>query len=676
MTRIVAIALTVCACAAVTAPARAAEIPSPWAWTDYGADLQDLSCVTAQQCVAVGRGGAVLRSPGVGEQPLAWSFVALQPETPAQPKPVEDANPTELDGVWCSTSSCIAVSNRLTPLQTVKSWVYRSTDVGATWSPIQQLPGVGPDKTASALDVACDPSPATAAQRNCYVVGPDGGVWRSQDDGLTWAGLAPPTSGAQRYDSVECAGPVCVVAGGTGAAAVSAARLEGNTVKALKPPTTLTGSPSVSCPTSTQCVVASGGTYATVATADGTFGKALKLRKDAKDLTAVSLSCPAARTCLTMVSALGEKGKLAARGLAMRTSTLGDGNDWQRRPLGTLDLASVDCIGDTCVAAGKHASWFVSTNAGNDWNVVNEVPKLDLADCQAQFAPVCTAGGEKDLTQSHSGGEFWFPSLRGYTGLNVKNLTCTTPTTCLILGKNQSLYTTDMETFGPRKATLDDPKGTDALTCITDLLCVGLNEGVAYTTQDGAVTDWSQSGFPERGGSIWCTPAKTDPATCYALTREFIVRGTMTLQGGLPKWTWVNTDADPPGAKPELEAIGCDPTGSQCTAVGLDGLVMTTTTDPMHWTAHTLPVGSLPGQRPIYKSVKCVAVGVCLVGGSHGTTTYVLSTTNNWQDYSVDKLTGVDGEEVSVHGFSCVSVNRCLAIGGTSLIGARNPPLT
>jgi hypothetical protein len=64
------------------------------------------------------------------------------------------------------------------------------------------------------------------------------------------------------------------------------------------------------------------------------------------------------------------------------------------------------------------------------------------------------------------------------------------------------------------------------------------------------------------------------------------------------------------------------------------------------------------------------------VGGSQGTTTYLLSTTNNWKDDAVDKLTGVDGEEVSLHGFSCVSVNRCLAIGGSSLVGTRTAPLT
>lgn len=677
MTRTVVAVLAMLAGALFSASAHAAEIPSTWTFTDYGPELRDVSCITPDACVAVGQSGAVLRSPGAGGQPLAWSFVALQPESPPPSKQVDEANPTELRGVWCSTTSCIAVSNRAAELATTKSWIYRSTDGGEHWSAIRQLPDAGSASTASAYDVACDPSPQSAASRTCYAVGPAGGVWRSADDGLHWSALAIPDVGTHRYDHVACASSVCVAAGGKPNIQASASVLQGTTVKALDVPTALKGAAYVSCDNPARCTVAAAGSFASVSVPGGTWTPVRSLRGDATDISAVALSCPAQDTCVALAGELGSK-LVADRGIALRTFALSDlsPRNWQRRPLGTLDLLSVDCIQQTCVGVGKHASWLSSTNAGDDWNLVNEVPKLDVASCQAQFDPVCIAGGEKDLTVSRSGGELWQGAMRGVTGLNVKNLTCTGPTTCLVLGKNQSLYTTDMQTFASRKPTLYDPKGTDALTCITDLLCVGLNEGVTYTTQDGAATDWSQSGFPERGGAIWCTPGKTDPPTCYALTRDFIVRGTMTMQGGVPKWTWVNTDADPPGAKPELEAIGCDPTGSQCTAVGTDGLVMTTTTDPMHWTAYTLPLGSLPGQRPIYKSVTCVAAGVCLVGGGQGITAYVLSTANNWKDYSVDKLTGVQGGEVSVHGFACVTVNRCLGIGSTALLGTRNPPLT
>ncbi len=677
MTRTVAVAVALLTSALLAGSAGAAapkEVPSTWTWTDYGAGMHDVSCAAADACVAVGQRGMVLRAPGAAGEPLAWSTVKLKTEIPAPDPKVEEANPTELRGVSCSASSCIAISNRLAEIATTKSWVYRSTDGGQTWTAITQLEGddVGSAKTSSAYDVACDPDPADPATRSCFAVGPAGGVWRSADDGRTWQAVDLPAAakqGVHRYTHVDCPSAACLAVGGLDKQ-VTASILEGTKVTPLtipKGPDGLRGvNASVGCDLPTRCSVLAGGRYVNVTLPGGALSTVRAMRDDVAALDTVGVSCGAANTCV----ALDPTDMQALRTLELSAPPVA----WQRRPMGTDNVEAIDCVGVSCVAVGKHATWFTSTDSGDNWTPVNEVPTLGLASCQQQFHPICIAGGEKDLTVSHTGGQLWLGPLRGYPALNLEALNCTGPLTCLVLGKTQALYTDDMTAFQPRKPVTYDASGADVQTCVTDILCVAIKEAANSTTFDAAKTDWLQNPFPGRGGGISCIPGKTDPVTCYALTRQFVLRGTMTVQNAVPTWRWVNTDADPPGAKPEPEGIGCDPTGAQCTVAGKSGLLLTSTTDPMHWRNVDLfaDLTRWP-TKPDLKGVSCVRPGVCLVGGGTGITSYVFSTTDNWATYSVDTFAGVQGAELRVLGFGCETVNHCL---GRRQLGAASASAT
>ena len=139
----------------VRAAAPAIQVPSGWNWTNYGPELMSVSCVTPNTCVAVGQGGAVLRSPNTDEVPLAWTFVDLKKD------PKAPDNPVDLVGVTCSDTSCLAVSSPKTPTVDYGSWVYRSTDFGVTWAAVQQLPAVGTSKTLIGSSITCAPDPTT-----------------------------------------------------------------------------------------------------------------------------------------------------------------------------------------------------------------------------------------------------------------------------------------------------------------------------------------------------------------------------------------------------------------------------------------------------------------------------------------------------------------------------------
>jgi photosystem II stability/assembly factor-like uncharacterized protein len=636
--------LLVIALAAAAPGAQAKQVPSQWTWTDYGPALRDVSCGSPGDCVAVGQRGMVFRTTSDADNPLAWARIPLE-------------YPKELDGVACTKAFCLAVSNtRLTPA-TFTSEVFRSTDGGATWSAGVPLPAAA-NKTRSALGIACDP----AAQPDCYAVGPGGGVWRSLDQGLSWEALPQPkVPGA--YSRVACpAAGVCVAVGGEGA--VSSAVIEGTTVTPEQLPAGAGKSMlGLACDSATRCTATDGlGNYMSITFPSKTWGPARLFPRIPKKTAVTSLSCPRADTCVGLVG-----------GIAMRTTSLSapDGG-WHRRPDGSLNLAQINCVGDDCVAVGKAAAWYKGEETGSDWRRVNEVPKLDAIQCPAADAGTCVAGGEKDIGVSRSEGELWSEPLSGVTGLNIKSVECSGHSECLFLGKTETLFTDDLIEFKERHPTITDPRGTDALTCITKEVCVGINEGVVYTTFDGAVTPWSQNAFPDKATSVACIHNHLDPVQCVATTREFLILGTMTHADGKVRWTWRYTDADPPLG---LEAVGCSP-GGQCTAVGAGGELLTSNgTDLMHWSELTLPNTTEPvATRPLLKSVACPADGQCLVGGIHGPDAVIAATTNNWAEFSYEKIQGIEGAAPTITAFGCESADRCVAVGSTSLVGERKNP--
>ena len=355
----------------------------------------------------------------------------------------------------------------------------------------------------------------------------------------------------------------------------SSAVIEGTTVtRVALPASTHNGILGLACDTPIRCTATDGlGGFTSLSIPNKQWGS---VKRFPKDMVVSALACPSS-VCV----GLGESG------IAMRTTSLSSPTgDWHPRPLHTKNLDAITCADTACVAVGRAGAWFASFDAGAEWRRVNEVGKFDTIQCSAAFSPTCVAGGKSTIGVSRAGGELWSLPLPDTLGLEVKSVNCTGRSECLFLGKTQTRFTTDLMDFKFRHPTTTAPAGTDALTCITKDLCVGIGDGAVYTTLDGAATGWSLSSFSGKATSVACLPGRTDPAVCLATTVDSIVLGTMTQTAGVISWEWNTTFADP---SEELGAVACSP-GGWCTAVGAGGDVLTSAkTDLLHWTEHVLP---------------------------------------------------------------------------------------
>ncbi len=415
----------------------------------------------------------------------------------------------------------------------------------------------------------------------------------------------------------------------------------------------------LACDTETRCTATDGlGDYSSISIPEKSWGPVQMFPK----LAVVSaLACPLEGVCVGL-----------SGGVALRTTNLGaKAPEWKRRPTGSLNLGALDCAGPDCVAAGKKASWFVDFDDGFDWRRLNEVPETLCDRLPGLLQRHLRRGRRRNRRVTRSAGRLWSLPLPAAAALSVKAVNCSGESECLVLGKNEALFTTNLQSFAGRRPPILEAKGTDAQTCITRVICVGLNGGNVFTTLDGAKTDWTRNDF--RGGkpaAVACVPARLGPAECLAAAEEFLLLGTMTHdENGEVQWDWRFTDTEP---AEKLTGVGCSP-GGECVAVGPSGEVLTSDgTDLMHWNEFVLPSAAVePALRPDFGTVACPADGVCLIGGKHADKAVIASTTNNWADFSIQEIAGIEGASPAVEAFGCESVDRCVGVGGTSLVGSR-----
>jgi photosystem II stability/assembly factor-like uncharacterized protein len=615
---------------AVTASASEAgarsQVPSPWNWVDRGPKLLDVSCAAPGRCIAVGDGGAILRSTPSASPPLDWQRVSLPDDQ-------------SLVSVACRGGLCIAISGGDgTTAGTSK--VFRSTDGGDTWSDPDPLPAAtlrGGAKTKVGTAVACQPSGA------CVIAGRGGGIWRSTDQGKTWTPLDASSLGLS-YRALACPDTgVCILVG-PGKPVV----LKNTDATPIASPTT-GNLQAIACESQTTCTAVDSLAHAISISAPWKdWGAQVRLPGD---LDAISLACPAAKTCVG----------LTGKGPAIRTTNRPAG-DWSKRPTGTADLVALDCAGEVCEAVGKAAHWYGSDDTGFAWDQVNAIDKFDDVDCPPGSGGACVAGGKDAIGISSTAGSLWTTPLAA-SGLDVAAVSCAGFPTCLAISKAQTLATLDGGlTWRSRVPAGDIAHGPEAGMCFDANRCVAVGNGTVFTTFDGAQTGWNLGSIPTAPGEGLKGIACPTMTTCVVATTEAIYRGRLSTANGSVSWKWVASDADP---SDPLNGIACS-SPSSCTAVGFAGQVFTTT-DPalIQWKGKKIGTGP-DSDRPPLKAVACPDDGVCVAAGDRG---FVATTTNNWADWSLDQIGPTPRPGIKAVG--CSSPSRCVLVGDTVFQGRR-----
>lgn len=347
------------ASADASAPAGTAAAASP------ARDLLGVSCVKAGDCIAVGIDYGALKGWG---GPLAERWNGATWRTVGVTLPAGTMAGT-LNGVSCVTAGrCVAVGSY--DKSPGKSLALAETWNGRGWTPVRLSTPAG--KSSQLAAVSC------ASAASCVAVGtfwgssglgtPLAEIW----NGKRWTQTRPPASGS----GVTISGPVAV-----------------------------------SCASAARCLAIGTTRPPSVAVVESWNGKAWSIRKGPAlpgDVGAElqSVSCPAARVCVTVGSAMFATATLSFSGIW-------NGSSWRDAtvPLpggGTSGsvLTGVSCpSADRCLAAGAIESYRtgVFTAAAVSWNgqawTVTSVPgpgkgKADLfEDATCVSATDCVAVG-------------------------------------------------------------------------------------------------------------------------------------------------------------------------------------------------------------------------------------------------------------------------------------------
>jgi photosystem II stability/assembly factor-like uncharacterized protein len=547
-----------------------------WTVTKVGSGLASVTCPVAD-CIAVSNLAVANLTAGV------WS---IQSDV--------------LRGISCPTASaCVAVGH--------SGLAYGTTDGGTTWT--QRPAGL----TAALESVSC-PSASI-----CFVAGPNE-ILSTTDQGVTWASHSTPT-----MNSISCATTTeCVAVGDSGSVTHST---DGGTTWTSSIAISGSGSlRAVSCTSASACFaaadngiywtsdggatwpghftpsqpvgsiscvasscVAVGGAGTIVATANGGGTWTSKTSGTARALVAVS--CPTATACI----ATGAGGAVL--------SSVDGGTTWKQQYAGADMLSSISCAtANSCHAVDSNSREIVATSSGGvgAWSFhgpsgnTNSLRGISCASATACYA----VGYPGTFLDTHDGGATWLDHSVTTSDF-LFAVSCPSITTCFAAGFPGVIYkTTDSGVTWTSQPNPDSGNLNVALlgiSCATTTTCVAVGAtGNALSTSNGSTWIKESTGTMLHLWGVSC-PTST---SCLAVG-DFGL--TLRRQGG----SW-SAGATAPNT---LVGVSCDM--STCYAVGVLGIVVTTSTFGTAWTAQRSGVSfTLYG-------VSCVR-SVCVAAGDSG----------------------------------------------------------
>ncbi len=664
-------------------PAAAAGAPGSWqldkSFAQTTGPLSAISCPTASECIAV---GVVSSAKDVIEETTNGGATWTAQNVPA--------GTGVLYGISCPTATnCMAVGSTNTqggvPIDIV------TTNGGSSWT-LNTIPGVLHQLYA----VSC---PSTTI---CTAV--DGGAaLMTSNAGATWSLVGLPADN-ESLDSISCPSTSTCVAGGAASQGGSCRPFPGCPQVPFYTWTTDGGSSwsesgggssgslnggtitSVSCPTTTQCMVAGDQGAVFSSTQAFAFGVALSgsctivtgcnEEGGLSSMTVISgVSCPSIATC----GAVGD-GQIATPNATGWTT--------QIAPIATVDAVSCGSVSN-CMAAGATAGFGSavtnSTDGGTSWATSFVAPygvdDLDAVSCPSPS--VCTAGGTAEggllngaalgpgvVVNSTDGGATWIPQALPAGVATLSSISCASTSVCEALGSTSTGNPAIVGTTngGSTWQSQSVPSGFAAngqLSCGSASDCTAVNGGGLFGTTDGGST-WASETAPAGVGleSVSCPSATTCTAVGFNGSSPAIVT---TSDGGT---TW-NSQAAPSGSF-TLLSVDC-PSTTACVAMGQivnQSFPIVSTSDAgATWTM----TGAIAESSSIYQlsALACTSVMACSVVGEATVNDgpgIVEATTDGgatWASESAPRAS------LEFKGISCPAAGACMAVGdGTYTSGA------
>ena len=598
--------------------------------------LYGISCPSATDCTAVGSTATEGGTPvaiGTTNGGATWTLE----KTPT--------SPSTLDAVSCaSTTTCVAVGSGSGMM---------TTNGGTTWSSVSpggDLEGISCPSTSACVAVGsvgqigtCSHNPLPGCPEQPYV------AWTT-NGGTSWsesgAGTSNSTSGGS-LTSVSCPTTTqCMVAG----AAVSGVL-----------------SPS----TATEYVVVLGGSCTMV----GCGGSGIPSLSSINVLDGVS--CPSSSLCV----AIGD-GQIATAGASPTT---------QDAPFGVV--SAVSCAsGSDCMAAGGTSGYAAaianSTDGGSSWATAFVAPygvdDLDAVSCPT--TSICTAVGGAEggfagfgetgpgaVVNSADGGATWteqsLPADAGALGA----ISCASTSVCEALGATTSgnpeiLGTTNGGTTWQDQAVPTGFGTGGQLSCPSTSDCTAVSGGTIIGTTDGGTT-WAAETVP--AGEDLDAVACTSTTSCTAVGSDTNTSGpgiVATSDGG-SIWT---AETPPSGSSGSLISIAC-PSSATCISLGWivnqSFPIISTTDGGVTW---TMP-GDISESPSLYEldqiacssTTACVVVGEATVNDGPG---IVEATSNGGSSWATQSA---PSSSLTFKGVGCPAADGCIAVGdGPSRSGA------
>ena len=593
---------------------------------DDAGDVNDISCPTANVCVAVDDNGNVVTSTDPSGDLSAWRVTSVAPGV-------------DLLGIACPTANfCVGVGRGPHGEYTLTS--DEPTDGPAAWGVTQEsvFGSEGPNA------VSC---PGTTL---CLAAGSDDAgistVWTSVDplDGgsAVWTQHQVGTLAGSDFLHAACpASTLCLAVGSKGQVASSADPGDGATAVWSNESVANTDLGGISCPTTTLCLTLD--LNGDVLTSTDPASPRAPWAEKAVAPGLLTVSCPTTSLCV------------GVPGLHREVFTTTDPVDgaaatWKATGyVASSQLSSVSCPSPTfCAAVDEAGNLVTSTDA-------------------ASSAPTWTQSNVDNQLAVNPGGSF---ALEG--------ISCPSTTLCVAVSDNVILTTTDPTGTTPTWTRTPVAGAFVAVSCPSTTVCVALDfDGnvVGSSNPTGGASAWHTTDFDDTGHvvSISC-PSTT---LCFAggeggsvTTIHLDATGAVTSHSVADVDLGVNA----------LFGISC-PTTSLCVAVDSAGNVETST-DPTGaasaWTrAKVDPAGNgLPSNT--MNGISCATASLCVAVDAVGN---VVATTNPtggasaWAVTPVDRLGAVQSSALLSPGgldaVSCATTNLCVAVdgNGNSVVG-------